>query len=259
MNAVDTVTSETSEAIGQLVAVAVDPLHEDEMEIDHALDLAIETLTGAAPTAAVIEVETEIVVMHTARAADLPLDHGLAGGPGTVHAHARGQLLPDGARVLDPLHEEDRDLGAVPARGELRGRDAHPLALATLIATFLPTATGALHLGAESDLRSVMLGPPGLVILTVTFPALSRQRLKRGSLNPQQRKRRKLMTVGLDDAAAVVAGVEGVPVGGEALVGVEVEVVAGVAAGEQVEVILRGNDTRRASTVHVPVIIAVYD
>jgi ribosomal protein L30E len=42
-----------------------------------------------------------------------------------------------------------------------------------LIATFLPTATGALRLGAESDLRSVMLGPPGLVILTVTFPALS--------------------------------------------------------------------------------------
>lgn len=238
MNAVDTVTSETSEAIGQLVAVAVDPLHGDEMEIDHALGLAIETLTGAAPTAAVIEVETEIVVMYTARAADLPLDPGLAGGPGTVHAHARGQLLPDGARVLDPLHEEDRDLGAVPARDELpargglRGRDAHPLALATLIATFLPTATGALRLGAESDLRSVMLGPAGLVILTVTFPALSRQRLKRGRLNPQQRKRRKLMTVGLDDAAAVVAGVEGVPVGGEALVGVEVEVVAGVAAGE---------------------------
>jgi hypothetical protein len=51
------------------------------------------------------------------------------------------------------------------------------------------------------------------------------------------------MTVGLDGAAAVVAGVVGVPVGGEALVGVEVEVVAGVAAGEQVEVISRRTDT----------------
>ena len=254
MNAGDTVTSEMNEAIGQLVAVAVDPLHEDEMgiekltgfETDRALDLVIGTLTGAALIAAAIEVETGIVVgNHTGRAADLPLvsahalDHALASGPGTVRAHVRDQPLPDGDRVLDLLHEEDPRLGAVPARDERRGRDAHPLALATSIGTFPPTATAALHLGAESDPLSVMLDPLELVTLTVTFRALSRESPKRGRLKPHLSSLKNPRTVGLDRAAALAAGDEGVPVESLALAGVEVEVVAGAAAGERVELFSR--------------------
>lgn len=256
MNAVDTVTSEMNEATGQLVAVAVDQLHGDEMEIEkltgfetgHALDLVIGTMTGAALIAAAIEVETGIVaVNHTDRAADLPLvsahalDHVLASGPGTVRAHVRDQLLPDGDRVLDLLHEEDPGLGAVPAREERHGRDAHPLALATSTDTFPPTATAALHLGAESDPLSVMLDPLELVTLTVTFRALSRERPRRGRLKPHLNSRKNLRTVGLDGAAAaaVAAGDEGVPVESQALAGVEVEVVAGAAAGESVELFSR--------------------
>ncbi|OQD78543.1 hypothetical protein PENDEC_c001G07110 [Penicillium decumbens] len=238
-------TTEMNEATGQLVAAAVDPLYEHEVEIekltgfeiDRAPDLAID----ADLIAAAIEVETEIVVvMRTAPAADLTLinAHDLVSGPGIVHALARGQPLPDVVRVLDLLREEDHGLGADPAKDDRRGRDAHLLALATSIATSLPTVSVALHLGAESDLQSVMLDPPGLVILIVTFPVLSRERLKRENLKPHQSSRKNPRTGGLNAAAAVAAGDEGVLVGGEALVGVEVEVevVVGAAAGEQVEV-----------------------
>lgn len=242
MNVADIVTSEMNEAIGRYVAVAVDLLYEEiemvrECEIDHALDLAIETSTGAALTAAAIEVET--AVMRTALAADLSLvvAHAHDRAPvrefETDRAHAQSRLLPDSDRALDLLCGGDHGPGAVPVRDDHRGKDAG--LLVTLIATFLPTATAALPPGGESDLQSVMLDLPGLVILTVTSPALSLESPKRESPKLRQNLRKNRKIVGLDDAAAVAADDAGVLVEGAALAGVEVEVAVGAAAGENVE------------------------
>ena len=235
MNVVDTVTSETNEATDLHVAAAADLLDEG---IERAIGFEIETSTGAALIAAVTEVET--AVMRTALAADLPLVVARARDPalvrvlGTALAHAQSQLFLDSARVHGLQYEEDHGLGADPARGDHHGKDAGLLALATLIAIFHQIATAALHLGAESDLQSVMLDLAELAILTVTSPALSLERPKKERPKPQQSLRRNQRTIGLGDPAAAAAGDAGVLVEGEALAGVEVEVVAGAAVVELV-------------------------